>query len=306
VYRDVETLRAAGVPIESPEYGWHNVPENWVPPGTVDVRDEEVTALCVARQLAPGLKDTAIGRALETLWSKLSAPGRQPRLSLGDEAWFHTGGRAPLDYSRHQVVLDAVREAVRSRRTLRIRYRKSDGEDSTRTIEPALVHWDVAEQALYVYAWCREREASRVFAVHRIAHAELTDELFAPRRDAVTQMRNAFRLWPRTTPEPVVLRFSPRVAGEVRERRWHPTARLTDIDDGGVVLEMEVGAPEELERWLLGYGPDVAVEAPVALAERIRERHAEAAAPARFGTLRARSTEPAPAVAAAPRARSKR
>jgi hypothetical protein len=62
---------------------------------------------------------------------------------------------------------------------------------------------------------------------------------------------------------------------------------LTDTDDGGVVLEMDVGAPDELERWLLGYGADVAVEAPAALAERIRERHAEAAGPERLGMLHA-------------------
>jgi hypothetical protein len=42
-------------------------------------------ALSVARQMAPGLKETAIGRALDSLWSKLSTPGRQPSLALGDE-----------------------------------------------------------------------------------------------------------------------------------------------------------------------------------------------------------------------------
>lgn len=51
---------------------------------------------------------------------------------------------------------------------------------------------------------------------------------------------------------------------------------MTDTADGGVILEMDIAAPEELERLLLGYGADVVVEEPLRLAERIRERHAEA------------------------------
>src|SRR5215510_7518416 len=152
VYRDIETLREAGVPVEHPEHGWFSVPENWLPSGTVDVRPEELTALWIARQLAPGLKNTAIGRALDNLGSKLSTPGHQPQLPLGNETWFHTGASAAIDYGPHQIVLETVRESVQTRRALRIHYCKPGGEPSERTIEPAFVHWDAEEQALYVYA----------------------------------------------------------------------------------------------------------------------------------------------------------
>jgi predicted DNA-binding transcriptional regulator YafY len=304
VYRDIQTLRDAGVPVEH-EHGWYSVPERWLPAGTVDVRPEELTALHVARQLAPGLKDTAIGRGLASLWSKLSTPGHQPSLPLGEETWFHTSALATIDYGPHQIILDAVHAAVRTRRALRIHYRKSDGQESDRTIEPAFVHWDAAAETLYVYAWCRERCELRMLAIHRIVRAELTDEMFAPRREAVAEMSKAYRLWARPGTQQVVLRFSPRAAGEVRERVWHRSARLTDTDDGGVVLEMEIGEPEELERVLLGYAADVQVEAPAALADRIRDRHAEAAAPARFGMLRARRPEPAAGFVAPRRAPSK-
>jgi predicted DNA-binding transcriptional regulator YafY len=304
VYRDIETLRAAAVPIEHPEHGWYSLPENWLPPATADIRPDELMALSVARQLAPGLRDTAIGRALDSLWGKLSTPGHQPSLAFGDETWFHTCAPA-VDYGPHQVVLDAVRESARTRRALRIQYRKSGGEPSERTIEPSFVHWDPAAEALYVYAWCRKREMLRMFAIHRIGRAELTDEHFAPRREAAVEMGKAFRSWPRNKVERIALRFSPRVAGEIRERQWHRTARLTESDDGGIVLEMDIGAPEELERWLMGYGPDVVVEAPIALAERIRARHADAAVPERLGLLRARPAASPGGPAAARAARSK-
>jgi len=216
VYRDVETLRAAGVPVQQPEHGRFSVPDSWLPPVTVDVRPDEMMALSAARQLAPGLKDTAIGRGLASLWSKLSAPGHQTQLPLGDETWFDAGAMAPIDYGPHQIVLDAVRESLRTRRALRIRYSKPGAEPSERIIEPAFAWWEAPEEALYVRAWCRTREEMRTFAIHRIAHAELTDELYARRREAISEMSNAFRLWARKTTERVVLWFSPRVAGEPR------------------------------------------------------------------------------------------
>jgi predicted DNA-binding transcriptional regulator YafY len=284
-YRDVETLRAAGVPVEHPEQGWFRVPASWLPVGTVDASEDERAALIAARQLAPGLRDTVVGRALESLWGKLAAPGRQGQLPLSEAHWL-SPRPAAIDYGPHRVVIDAVRAAVRARRALRIGYRKPDGSESERVIEPALVRWDPGLEALYVAGWCRLRGAPRVFAVHRIARAELTDEAFAPRREAAGELERAFRLWTRPTVERVVLRFSAAVAGEVRERRWHASERWRDAPDGGVVLELEIAAPAELERWLLGFGADVTIEAPEALAERVRARHAEAARLPRLGLLR--------------------
>ncbi len=84
-----------------------------------------------------------------------------------------------------------------------------------------------------------------------------------------------------------MLRFTPRVAREVRERRWHASETICETADGGVQLEMDIAAPEELERLLLGYGPDVVVEAPTKLATRIRELHAACAGVDRIGMRRA-------------------
>lgn len=306
VYRDVEALRAAGVPVEHEEHGWFGVADHWIPSGAVDVKREELLALFVARHLSPGLKDTMVGQALDSLWSKLSTPGRQPALPLGDEAWIHARTPAAIDYGPHRIVLDTVRDAIREHRALRIEYRKPDGAESQRIIEPAFVRWDPAAEGLYVVAWCQARGELRTFAVHRIVSARITDEAFAPRREALGEMSKAFRLWARCKVERVRLRFSPRVAGEVRERRWHPTERMTDVADGGVLLEMDVAAPEELERWLLGFGAEVQVEEPAALAARIRQQHADAIAPARFGVLRAdRVQYPASTIAPRRRSRSK-
>jgi predicted DNA-binding transcriptional regulator YafY len=292
LYRDVEALRAAGVPVEHDEHGWFHVDERWIPAGALDARRDELLALFVARRLAPGLRETAIGRGLDSLWTKLATPGRQPALPLGDETGFRCAAMAPIDLGPHRATIDAAREAIRARRVLHIHYRKPCGEESERAIEPAFLYWDSAAEALYLRAYCRARAAFRLFAVHRIASATPSDESFARRPDPGWEAAHAFRLWHRPSVEHVSIRFSPAVAGEISERRWHASQHLTETADGGVVLEMDVAAPEELERWLLGYGPDAQVVAPGWLADRIQRRHAQAAGH-RAGTLPAPRTRSA-------------
>jgi predicted DNA-binding transcriptional regulator YafY len=123
--------------------------------------------------------------------------------------------------------------------------------------------------------------------VHRIVAVESTDEPFATRGDPIDHMSKAFRLWGRPKVEHVALVFSARVAHEIRERRWHPSELICETPDGGVRLEMDIAAPEELERLILGYGPDVVVEAPTSLATRVREVHSACATGDRFDMHRA-------------------
>lgn len=302
-YRDVDALRAAGVPVAH-EHGWYRVAEGWMPPGIVDVRRDELAALHIVRLLAPGLRATALGRALDTLWAKMATPGHQVPLALGDETWLdaHPGG--VIDYAPHQPTLDAVHAAIRERRALKIHYRTPDGTETQRIIEPVFVRWEPAATALYVRAWCRLRGALRTFAIHRILAAKLTAELFAPRREAISEMSKAYRLWARPSTQRVALRFAARVAGEIRERCWHATQQLTEEPDGGVVLSLEIAAPEELERWLLGFGADVEVLEPQDLAACLAARHAEAAGRLRLGMLPARPAARGDARSARRRTRS--
>jgi hypothetical protein len=74
--------------------------------------------------------------------------------------------------------------------------------------------------------------------------------------------------------------FSAEAAGAIRERTWHPSQDLVELPGGQVKVTLQIAAPEELERWLLGFAADVQVAEPASLAERLRARHAAAAAPA--------------------------
>src|SRR5262249_5534678 len=68
----------------------------------------------------------------------------------------------------------------------------------------------------------------------------------------------------------VRLRFSPAAAPRVKESVWHHSQRLADRPDGGCDLTMRVGGIKEGRAWVLGWGADVEVLAPLALREEVQ------------------------------------
>lgn len=279
VYRLRDVLIEAGAPIrENPESParWQLM-DGWLPASVVGPAKDELMALFVARQLAPGLHGTSVGRSLDSLWAKLSSPGAQQSLPLSDATPISIRALAAIDYADHRLTIDRLHEAIERRHALRIRYRTPDAATTERVIEPGFLHWDGGLEAMYVPSWCRLRAAVRVFAVHRILAIEPLPDEAADSVPSRKVLERAFRVWYRDRIEHVQVLFTPKLAGEVRERRWHTSQRTVDAPDGGVYLHLDVSAPEELERWLLGFGPDARVIEPVRLAEQIHRLHAQAA-----------------------------
>jgi proteasome accessory factor B len=67
------------------------------------------------------------------------------------------------------------------------------------------------------------------------------------------------------------LRFSPMAARYVRERAWHPTQKLHDQADGGLVVTLRVNHLVEVKRWALSWGADCEVLEPHALRSAIKD-----------------------------------
>src|SRR5207248_10573458 len=70
-------------------------------------------------------------------------------------------------------------------------------------------------------------------------------------------------------PQEVSLRFDAYQARWIRERSWHPSQRIEEQEDGGLVLRLRVAGEGDLLRWILGYGSHVEVVEPAALRARV-------------------------------------
>jgi predicted DNA-binding transcriptional regulator YafY len=84
----------------------------------------------------------------------------------------------------------------------------------------------------------------------------------------------------------VVIRFGPRQAPWIRERKWHRSARIQEEIGGGLVLRLRVAETSELRRWVLQFGSEAEVLAPASLRRAVADELRAAAAPYRTSPRR--------------------
>jgi predicted DNA-binding transcriptional regulator YafY len=277
LYRDVDALKRAQFPIEH-VHGKYSMPADWLPPSMVGVGRDELLALFVVRHATPGLRGTPFAKSLDRLWSKLAVKSGQ--VALVPETSTGFGFRAAaIDYGAHEGTIRLLMDGIAKRRAVRISYRKPNGNVSERTIEPGHIQWDGGLESMYVLSWCCERRAMRVFAIQRILTIDALDQEAVPRgATSEAALKRSFRIWYREQTTTVVLRFANEIAWEIRERQWHSSQKVKDLKNGGVEMRLEISAPEEMLRWLVGFGKRVEIVAPTSLAEAVQREHSDAMA----------------------------
>jgi predicted DNA-binding transcriptional regulator YafY len=180
IRRDVERLRALGYPVDSltgPAGGYRLRAGTALPPLLLD--DEEAIAIAVglrtaARASVTGIEETAV-RALVKLEQVLPARLRRRVRALGAVTISAPVGGPTVDPQDLTVIAAACRDSER----LRFAYRRRDGTESRREVEPhSLVNLG---RRWYLVAWDREREDWRSFRVDRMARPASTGVRFAAR-----------------------------------------------------------------------------------------------------------------------------
>jgi predicted DNA-binding transcriptional regulator YafY len=144
----------------------------------------------------------------------------------------------------------------------------SSGREKEYLIEPYRMIY--APAGMYLLAFVPEYGALRTFAIDRIRALSLLEERFTPTEVADTVFVHSLGI-NEGTPERIDIAFEPRIAPYIRERRWHASQALTDRQDGGVVLALNVCNDWTLRSWILGFGPLARVLAPRSLAAQIKD-----------------------------------
>jgi predicted DNA-binding transcriptional regulator YafY len=172
VYRDIETLIASGIPIESERGVGYILREPiFLPPLTLTI--PELEALNLGMRLASVSADEDIGIAAQSLLDKIDAvlPSHLPR---SDAKWSFT-----VYQSRKKEALSALpklRLAIKGRLMTSIRYVALDEKISERWIRPLQVEfWG---QVWTCAAWCEQRNDFRSFRVDRIKSCSAGPDVF--------------------------------------------------------------------------------------------------------------------------------
>src|SRR4051812_7887557 len=274
IQRDIDFMRyRLGLPIEyhPQEFGFfYSEPVTAFP--NIEVSEGEITALLVAQKALAQYKGTPFERPLQSAFRKLT-DGLKDRLSfswndLEEAISFRSAGASVADLELFELVSKSVLRSVE----LEFEYRKltSAGYDARR-VRP--YHLGCLENQWYLFAEDLERRQLRTFALPRMRKVSLTNKGFRRPADfSIAQiLSGSFGVYSAGKKQRIRIQLDPFAARLVAERKWHESQRVRENADGTIILELELGSLQEIERWILSWGKHACVLAPKELAERIRE-----------------------------------
>lgn len=166
IYRDVESLSMAGFPVYAGrgKGGGIRLMERFVLDKLLLYKEEQnrILAALISLQETGAYGDEKILKKLETFFR--TEPVDWVSIDFSD--W--SGRRGEL--------FGQIKEAILGRHVIEFDYYGQHGEMSHRQAEPVQLLFK--EYTWYVRAWCRKREAMRLFKVLRMKRVEVLEEIF--------------------------------------------------------------------------------------------------------------------------------
>lgn len=166
IYRDIETLTLAQIPIysEKGRYGGIGLIKNF----TIDksfLSQNEQNEILFALQSLNAVQDSKNNITLTKLNSIFNRKA---------DNWIK------VDFSRYgendSILFEKIKNSILEKKVIKFIYFNTKGKKSKRTVEP-LKLW-FKEKAWYLFAYCRKKKDIRQFKIARIKNLELTCEHF--------------------------------------------------------------------------------------------------------------------------------
>jgi len=237
---------------------------------------EDLASLFLARSALRSIRGTALAEKLRPVFAGMTHMLEgEVNFSWGDldEAF----SRKVVEVSGSDLKrFGKLADAVLNRRAVSFRYRKLDAETSElRKVEP--YHLGEVDGCNYLIGHDIERNALRTFALPRMSALAVSAGRFERPQNfsGAEYLRRSFGIWTREGDETrhvVRIELSGYAARLVQERRWHPTQEVLPLNSKATRVEVrfEVGALEEVVRWVLSWGGKAKVLAPPELKAKVK------------------------------------
>lgn len=276
IYRDLESLQAAGFPLYTERVDRVN---RWAFIDTFKFKIPapftltELMSLYVYRDLVRFLKGTPFFDSLESVFKKIQStlPPQALRYLDQIQSVFHVGIKPYKEYGKFRDILKQVNAAALESRRIEIVYHSLHRKERTlRKVDPYKVWF--YDGTIYLIGRCYLREEVRMFVLDRIKMLKVTDERFTLPKDFNLEdfMRHSFKVM-HDELYTVKVRISPAWARWVGEKIWHESQKVSKLQDGSLEITFRVAGLDEIKRWILSLGPDAIVLEPEKLRVMVRE-----------------------------------
>lgn len=283
VYRDVQALGDCGFAIYEEVDPSDKRIVRWKMDRTVKagktlvLAPRELVGLFLARSALTPLTDTPFFEDLERAYQKIeSILGEKSTEYLREVAsgiHFEPGPRWGLGIDPD--VIETVRACCEERQLLSVIYQsQNSGETKRRTLGAHFFYF--AQGSVYLVAEDIDAGRVKVFSVPRMSEPQMLDEVYHGEPvDPNRFFESSIGVFQGGESVDVKLLIAPPLASYVRERRWHHSQTVVNLDNGGLRLSLHVAQSPELLNWILSFGANVRVEEPRELAEQVAGAAAE-------------------------------
>ncbi|WP_456289451.1 YafY family transcriptional regulator [Paenibacillus sp. AK002] len=269
IYRDMDTLCQAGIPIVAHQgiTGGFEIMEHYMIDKYWLSAEEMSTLVTAVKGLSSALEDPQMGVLLE----KVKALLRRVEQGLGDEYRKEPVVMDFQPWGQRQGLKSAVgllKQAIHDKRRVQMEYIDHQGHAERRTIEPASLI--LKGNIWYVQAFCLERHDHRIFRLSRMQHIEILDQTSETRMIPSMERLEWDSSWSGALERETVLLFE--AAARQRVADMFPPEQLIVNPDGS----LRVQALYKLDEWfygmILSFGNQVLVEQPGEAAEEVKRR----------------------------------
>ncbi len=265
VQRDIDKMRELGAPVEydPKQHGYFYTEKNYFLPA-IPLTQSDMFAFVVNEQIlkqyqdAPYYQDIkqVIERIIQFLPDEIAADETASIFS------FQSAPASPVNKQHFEL----LQQAAYDEKQVKIKYHSQhSNQASERVVDPYAIRNQ--QGTWYLIGMCHNRNEVRIFALNRILSLTLTDgDFYKPLNfDTDEFLKNSFSIYRDDKTHHIKLKFSPYQSRWIRERQWHKTQQLTELNDGSLIFEMDVQGLDEVKRWVLQYGGEVEVLEPAVL-----------------------------------------
>ncbi|MEQ3308668.1 YafY family protein [Fusobacterium varium] len=187
IYRDIEAIQAAGVPIVTytGTNGGIGILENYKIDKKFFTKEDMITIMTGLGSISSSVTNSGLNKVLTKLQSLIPEDHTQEiKLKSGQVVIDLTtwSGNKKL-----QANLIKIKEALNQRRYLIFKYLDGNGKSTERKVEPYQLLWK--EEKWYINSYCTMRNDFRLFKLSRISYLKVLDETFSLRKFDMEELR---------------------------------------------------------------------------------------------------------------------
>ncbi len=268
VYRDISTLKNAGIPIiGDPGIGYSMMDGYRLPP--IMFNEAEAAALLTAEKFIGKLTDQATQVAYSNAMMKIKAILRSSeKQSL--EVLEDSIVISDKNSWQNKPHLQDLFKSIAAKKLVAIEYQKADDTSSQRSLEPIGCYHQANQW--YLVAFCQLKKDYRTFKLNRIANLRLLEENFETvhinlqkyidgQKDTWKEQQQFYS---------IEIAFQASYLKFAEGRKYYFGFVEQRVEGDAVHMKFLNSSLEVIARWLLQFGDQATVLAPTALKERLR------------------------------------